>query len=505
MTGYWLGVDVGTTMIKAAAYRRDGTAVALCETPNAVLRGPGGACEQDMDAVWQGVCRVLQDLVGRLDGADIASVGLCGQGDGLWPLNAGRSPNGRAILWNDTRAADGVVALLDSGRAAAVGRASHTALWPGTSGALYRWLRDHAPDRARDTAHVVYCADWIGACLTGELATDFSNASIPFLDLGEKRYDDAALDALDCAGLRPKLKAPRRACGPLGRVTAKAAAATHLPEGTPVSVGTLDLAAMIVGMGMDAPGETMMVLGTTAVVNILADAIMPADLPVGATALHPTADVAIRILAPSTGTAAFDWFCGLHPQTLKGADARESAVKLNELAEQVAPGANGLTFLPYLNGERAPFVAPDARGVFFGLDQRSSRAEMGRSVMEGTAFSLRHCFTEEGGLPDRAVRLTGGGARNPLWCQIIADVIGVPVIVSEASDHGLWGAACLGASASGHGDACVLARRDDQTRTYEADPAKHRAYDQAFDRYLAISEGSRAIWHALGRNQGADP
>ncbi|WP_421855004.1 FGGY-family carbohydrate kinase [Oricola sp.] len=493
---YWLGIDAGTTAIKAAVYRNDGSQVALGQVPSEVKVATGGRSEQDMEDVWRSVCSAIKSALSGLDAADVKSVGIAAQGDGLWALDAGMQPVGPAILWNDTRASDIVDALYESGRAKAVSHACHTSIWPGTVGAIFAWLKANDPARVDQIAHVLYCADWVGYRMTGKVATDFSDATIPFLDLRRRAYDEAAFSALDVAELQGKLAAPRVASERLGTITAAAAAATGLPVGVPVSVGTMDLAAMIVGMAMRQPGETMMILGTTAVVNILADSVEKADLPVGATAFHADGQTLIRVLAPTTGAAAFDWFCALHPQTLGGASPAEIAGKLNALAGNVPPGANGITFLPYLNGERAPFVAPKAQATFFGLTSASSTADMGRAVMEGAAFSLRHCFEAEGGRPQKPVRLTGGGARNALWCQIIADVMQAPIIVSEESDHGLWGAACVGAAAAGGGDACVLAEGHESTIRYDPDPATAGAYDAAFNRYHALTEACQAIWKA---------
>ncbi len=491
LTKLWLGLDVGTTAVKAAAYRPDGTQVAQADAPSKVTQVPGGGSEQDMDQVWETVGAVLSDLVAQCDGAEFQSLGIAAQGDGLWCVTGEGRPAGPAMLWNDTRTADDLAELEETGATGLIGRGCHTSLWSGTSGMLWRWVRQNRPEMAAQTAHVMTCVDWIGLNLTGALATDFSDATIPFLDIASRAYAAAQLEALDCAELADKLIAPKSADSALGQVSARAAKATGLPEGLPVSVGTLDLSAMIVGMGLHRAGETMMIMGTTAVVNILTDRITPTEAPVGASCLHPTAPVTIRVLAPTTGAAAFDWFAALHPKSLGGASAGEVAQRMNTLVEQVPPGAGGVTFLPYLNGERAPFVAPNLRASFHGLSSTTTTGEMGRAVMEGAALSLRHCFEEETGLPTAPVQLTGGGSKNPVWCQIIADVVGQPVLVSSASDHGLWGAAALGASASGLGGAVDLARRDEALQRY--DPENHAAYTPVYRRYAAISRHHRAL------------
>lgn len=499
MTAVRLGLDIGTTTIKAAAYDRHGRIVARSEAASRSFVDGRGGNEQDMSQVWHAVCATLRDLCDMLQGRPVASLGLCGQGDGLWLLDADRLPLGRAMLWNDTRAAGDMAGLEQSGALDAVGLASHTALWPGTSGMLWRWLARHEPARAARAAHAMTCADWIGYCLTGVIATDFSNATIPFLDLQSRSYSLAALAALECEDLAPLLADPRPADSRLGTVTAAAAAATGLPGGLSVNVPTLDLAAMILGMGLQQPGDCMFIMGTTAVVNILADTVAPTARPIGASALHTSADAIIRIFAPTTGASAFDWFAGLHPLSLAGADAGEVAAKLNTLVRDVPPGANGVTFLPYLNGERAPFVAPEVTASFHGLRARTSKAEMGRAVMEGTALSLRHCLSAEGHKVDGPVKLAGGGSRNPVWSQIIADVTGTEVTATRDSDHGLWGAACLGAAAAGLGVAAELARRHEDLTHFPPDPQAIRAYDRVFERYLTLSDAARATARILSQ------
>lgn len=496
-----LGLDIGTTAIKAAAYTLQGALVARMEAPSRSFADDHGGTEQNMMSVWRGVCETLRGICDQLEGRPIASLGVCGQGDGLWLLGHDGSPLGHAMLWNDTRAARDMAALDQSGALDTVGLASHTALWPGTSGMLWRWLERHDPDRAAQAAHAMTCADWIGYCLTGVIATDFSNATIPFLDLQTRRYSPDALSAMGCAGLAPLLADPRPADSQLGTVTADAATATGLPVGLPVNVPTLDLAAMIVGMGLHQPGDCMFIMGTTAVVNILTDRVEPTPRPVGASALHASSDAIIRIFAPTTGASAFDWFAGLHPLSLAGADAGEVADKLNVLVKDVPPGANGVTFLPYLNGERAPFVAPEISASFHGLRARTTKAEMGRAVMEGTALSLRHCLTAEGHVVEGPVKLAGGGSRNPLWSQIIADVTGTEVVVTRDSDHGLWGAACLGASAAGLGSVGSLTQRDEELAHFPPNPDAAQAYDRVFDRYQTLSDAARATARALSQTK----
>lgn len=497
----WIGLDVGTTAVKAAAYRADGTRLAVADAPSNVNRSSQGFSEQDMEGVWLKVVAVLNELAGRIDASKVESIGIAAQGDGLWLVDKDGQPAAPAMLWNDTRAARDVHDLALSGASKAVAHGCHTSLWAGTSGTLWRWLHKNKKSVTEKAAAAFTCADWVGCKLTGTVATDFSNASIPFLDFKARAYGADQLTALDCEDLQELLPAPRKASEKLGTLSNDAADQVGLPAGIPVSIGTLDLSAMILGMGMDQPGQAMMIIGTTAVVNILTDHVEPSDEPVGASVLHPTSDAIIRVLAPTTGAAAFDWFANLHPMSLAGENSEAIANKFNELVGQVPAGSNGVVFLPYLNGERAPFVDADITASFVGMRSTTKTADLARAVMEGTGFSLLHCITEEGGLPEGAIQLTGGGSRNPVWCQIIADIVGRPIEVSSASDQGLWGAACLGAAAAGKGDAISLVSRDEDIRTYNPDDTRHADYANHFERYRIYSDANRqtsAKLRALG-------
>lgn len=493
----WIGLDVGTTAVKAAAYSSDGAILAMADAASPARRVENGGVEQDMAIVWETSAAVLRELTGQIDVAEVNSIGVAAQGDGFWAIDSSGTPAGPAMLWNDTRSSQDLLRLQEKGNLIPVAHACRTSLWPGTSGALWRWVADNRPELGDNIATVFTCANWIGLRLTGLAATDYSNASIPFLDFDTRDYSQPALKSLDCEKLAAKLAPPRPATDKLGALTADAAAQTGLPAGLPVAVGTLDLASMIVGMGLDKPGQAMMIIGTTAVVNILVDKVEPTDVPVGASVLHPTSNTTIRVLAPTTGAAAFDWFASLHPASLSGESAGEIADKINALASDVPPGSNGVTFLPYLNGERAPFVEPDIQASFNGMTANTTRADLSRSVMEGTGFSLAHCIEAEGGLPDGPVLLTGGGSKNPVWCQIIADIVGNTVRTSSASDQGLWGAACIGATAAGFGEAIDLSRRDEELRTFTPDHDNHQIYRKLFERYKVLSEASRKSCAAL--------
>lgn len=487
----YIGVDVGTTAIKAGAYDALGRQVASSRRSVTPQRPSDGFSELDMTEVWEAVADCLREVAGQIDPGRVKSIGVCGQGDGLWMLDANMIPIRPAILWNDARASEYVRDWAEDGTSDRVSAYCRTAIWPGAAGPALRWIQDHEPETLARVEHILFAKDWIVWKLTGQLNTDLSDASIPFLDLATKSYAPEVFAELGLEDARSKLPKIRKATDQAGTLVAE----LGLPP-VPVSVGTLDLAAMLTGVGAVASGDMCLILGTTAVVARIMEPEPFREPPKAATAHHPFTDNWIRIFAPQSGASAFDWFAALHPNSFGGADAAEIAQKINDAAKDVPAGANGVMFLPFLTGERAPFVAPDATASFHGMRATTTKADLARAVMEGASFSLRHCMSDDRISATEKIVLTGGGARNGLWCQIVADVLGVTILANDDEDHGLWGAAVIGGAAAGGFDP-LKARRDENFVVFEPNQDAHATYTGLFDTYRAVIAANRTIWSAL--------
>jgi len=487
----YIGVDVGTTAIKAAAYSAFGEQVASTRHGVTIDRPDDGFSEIDMEELWQIVVTCLRDIAQKIDISAVKSIGVCGQGDGLWMLDQDMRPVRPAILWNDARASDCVRDWTQDGTSDRINVFCRTAIWAGTAGAALRWVQDNEPDAFARAAHILFAKDWIVWNLTGQLATDLSDATIPFMNLETKSFAPEVFDALGLPDLSDRLPEIRSATDQAGVLTAD----LGLPP-VPVCVGSIDLAAMLTGVGLTAPGDMCLILGTTAVVTYIFESEPFSEPSTAATLHHPFTNDWLRVFAPQSGASAFDWFAALHPNSFAGANAAEVAQKINTDAKDVPPGANGVMFLPFLTGERAPFVAPDATASFLGMRATTTKADLARAVMEGASFSLRHCLSDKNAPTPEQVVLTGGGARNALWCQIVADVLGVTILANDGEDHGLWGAAILGGACIGDLDP-THARRDEAFRTYTPDADAHATYSRLFQAYLTSIEASRTIWSAL--------
>jgi xylulokinase len=425
------GLDVGTSSVKGLLVRADdGAVVARAEVEHPLSMPRPGWAEQDPEDWWTGARAVL-DALG--DEAEIASIGLTGQMHGLVALDASDRVLRPAMLWNDGRTGPECAEIERRlGLRALIEHTGNRAL-PGFTAPKLLWLARHEPDVYARIARVLLPKDYVRLRLCGEHATDVSDASGTLLfDVARRRWSDAMTDALevDPAWLPPALESPQ-----LSGTT---------PAGVPVGAGAGDQAAGALGVGVDRPGPASVVLGTSGVV-FAASETFAADREARVHAFcHavPGAWHSMGVMLSAAGSLRW-----LRDVVAPGG---EFAALLAQ-AERWEPGAEGLTFLPYLAGERTPHADPRARGAFIGLSLRHDRGALVRAVLEGVAFGLRDgldLVSELSGRP-RLGRVSGGGARSRLWLQILASVLELPLQRTAVDEGASFGAALLGGVAAG--------------------------------------------------------
>ncbi len=457
-----IGIDLGTSGVKVVAVDPHGTVIADATEPFDFDRPRPGWTETPPERWWDVTIKATRRVSDRIAGRPVASVGLSGQMHGSVLLdrdalgNAGRAPIRAirpALMWNDQRTEPQRARIDDllGGRRAAVERTGCPALCGLTAPKLL-WFREHEPERDERLAAFCMPKDFIALNLTGTLATDVGEGS------GTMLFDNAARDwnrtTLDALGIDPATVPPaHESCTTVGALTVWAAEATGLPEGTPVAIGSGDNQAAAIGAGVVEPGEVLAILGTSGVV------LAPSDSPTPDLAGDPPGR--LNLFCDSTGTPNAPGRFVLSGCMLSAAGSLEWAravlapgtpfETLMDEAATAPPGSAGLVFLPYLTGERCPFPDPDARAGWIGLTRAHTRAHMIRAVLEGVAFGLAQIMDivrETAGTPAR-VRVTGGGARSPLWRQILADAFELPVVPLTTDEGSALGAAAMGVCAVG--------------------------------------------------------
>ena len=434
-----IGLDVGTTAVKGVAIAHDGTVLARAEAGYPLSTPRPGWAEQDPEDWWRATVAVLERLAA--DAGTPAGIGLSGQMHGLVALDAAERVLRPAILWNDQRTGAECREIEDTiGLERLIALTGNRAL-PGFTAPKLLWLRRHEPDVYSRIAQICLPKDYVRLRLTGEHATDVSDASgTLLLDVAARAWSAQVLDALelDHAWLPAALESP------VASGVTSADAVAGLAAGIPVAAGGGDQAAGAVGVGVDRPGPVSVVLGTSGVVFAALERYA-ADAEGRVHAFcHAVPDVwhAMGVMLSAAGSLR--WFRDT-------AAPGVSYEALTAAAEPWPPGAEGLTFLPYLAGERTPHADPDARGAFVGLSVRHDRGALARAVLEGVAFGLRDSLDllVAIGVAPEFGRVSGGGARSQLWLEIVASVLELPLERVAVDEGAAFGAALLGGVAAG--------------------------------------------------------
>ena len=449
-----LGVDVGTSAVKAALFDLNGRleASAQVEYPTHHLR-PGWV-EQQPDDWWRACCQaVRQALAAVAHGAErVVGVGVSAQAPTLIAVDRDGVPLRPALIWMDRRAEAEVQALCEQVGADEIYRITGNRPDPYYLAAKLLWFGKHEPRLMARTAQFLQITGFINHRLTGAFAVDHVHAAL--LQLREHDTGRWSGVICDACGLDPAQLPPvRLGHEVVGEVTAQAAEVTGLRPGTPVMAGTVDGAAAALEAGVAQAGIAAEMTGTSTVVMIPnSDGITEPSLISMPHAIPP---VHLLVGAMVSSGASLKWYrdqFGLVEQQAAHLLHADVYDLLTRQAAQAPPGSDGLIFLPYMMGERSPLWHTQARGVLFGLSLATTRAATIRAILEGTAFALRHNLevASQAGAPVREVRSVGGGARSALWNQIKADVLGLPILLPEASVGAPFGDAMLVAMGLGY-------------------------------------------------------
>lgn len=431
-----LALDVGTSMIKAVLVSAEGKSLFSASSPVE----DSGRHDVEPEQIWRKAAAVIAEVVGKAGGnSEIGALIATGQGDGLWMLENGTETPASAVLWNSSDGAAVVHEWEIDGTIASHFDATGTVLWPGCSAALWRWFAKKEPTRAAKVTTVFTAKDFINFKLTGVIATDITDATIPFIDPASGNYSEAAFERLGCQDMRALVPEVLEAGSAIATLTAEAAALTGLSESTSVHMGLLDVAAMMIGSGLKNQGDVLAVLGTTAASISIVPPGKPSKNAVGATIYLPDGQH-LRVMGSSSGTATLEWFLKTHG--FEGANRYQDFWKEVEDAEP-----SGEIFLPYLNGERAPFLATNAFGVLLGITSTTTRGAIGRAVVEGVTMSLKHGMSvvaSEANIAGQgSITLAGGGSMSANWAQLVANLAAKPVVVDGRPDLGALGVASL--------------------------------------------------------------
>jgi len=441
-----LGIDVSTTASKALLLDASGNVRAVASSPHSLSTPRPSWSEQDPNEWWRATCSAIQAALNETDisALDVTGIGLTGQMHGLVLLDEDGAVLRDAILWNDQRSAAQCDLIRDRVGLSELVRHTGNDAFPGFTAPKLLWVREHEPALYERIAHVLLPKDYIRYRLTGEYATDRAGAGgTLLLDLTSRDWSGTILEALDI----PREWLPQTHEGPdvTGLLSESAARITGFSKGIPVVAGGGDQAAQGIGVGAVDPNTQALTIGTSGVV--FAPTSQPVFDPRGSMHSFPHASPdlwhVMGVMLSAAGS--LQWYRDSVAPNLDF-DA------LVDEAASVPPGSDGLTFLPYLSGERTPHADPHARGAFVGLSLAHGRGHMTRSVLEGVAFGLldnmrllKACGVEA----PTALRASGGAMKSLFWSQMLADVLQTPLEPVKTSEGAALGAAMLAGVGTG--------------------------------------------------------
>jgi len=481
----FLGVDVGTSGVKAILVDTSGEVLASAITPLQLSTPHPGWAEQDPDAWWAATSAAIRTVLAARPGESPDAVGVSGQMHSSVFLDAHGEVIRPALLWCDGRTTQECREITEriGGEQRLRDLASNPAL-EGFTLPKVLWLRRYEPEAFARLATVMLPKDFIRFKLTGVVATEPSDASATLMyDTARMRWSNEILDAVNVPrSLVPDVGGSSEI---LGRVSVEAAGATGLRPDTPVVGGGADNACGAAGVGAIAPGEAVSSWGTSG--TVLAPMSEPRVDPSlrAHTFCHVVPGVWYLMGVVLSAGGAFAWYRDQLARDLTSTG--EANERLNAEAMAIPPGADGVTFLPYLQGERTPHRDASARGAILGLSLAHSRAHVTRAVVEGVCFALRDSVTilQELGVVPNHMLLTGGGARVPFLRRMQADVFGLPVFTVNREEGPAYGAALLAAVGAGAFPdlAAAAAATLQRAAVEEPAPSAHAAYDEPYRRF----------------------
>jgi sugar (pentulose or hexulose) kinase len=499
---YLMGIDSGTSVTKVVVFDTEGNELGGSQAPITTVAPRPGWVEEEPGAAWEALKKAIRRSLEEagIPARDVSAIGCTAHMGGAWLLDERGRELRNGIVWTDGRAGPILAEWRRTGVAEKAFELSGNALLTGFTLVLVRWLAENEGDTLAQARHVLVPKDWIRFKLTGEVATDETDLSWMPGDPFGRAYSEELFELLGIGEHRRLFPDPKPSDSLAGELLPGVAGELGLAPGTPVAVGMGDALAGHYALGAIYEGQAGTILGT-ALINGLTTS-RPVLEPTGiGFQLCTVGGKWVRMVNNTGGgNVNLTWFLNTLCESQKR-EAEERGVSVFELleaeAEGVTVGSNGVVFHPYANpaGVVAPFYNLDAAANFFGIRIHNTHADMLRAVYEGVAMAARDCFSAVP-VPLETLRLTGGGARSALWCQIFADCLGVPCEITRGEETTAKGAAMLAGVAAGifsdYRDAVERTVR--VGRVHRPNPARRADYEELHGLYREIREGLDDAW-----------
>ncbi|MCL2095292.1 MAG: xylulokinase [Oscillospiraceae bacterium] len=504
---YLLGIDIGTSSTKTVLFNVAGEVITSAADFYPMEQPKNGWAEQDPGDWWNAAATTIREVVAKagINPKDIKGIGLSGQMHGLVMLGKDNKPVRKSIIWCDQRTAlecEQITSLVGADKLIEI--TANPAL-TGFTASKIMWVKNNQPEIYDKCRKILLPKDYIRFKLTGEFATEVSDASgMQLLDVPKRQWSNYVLEKLDIN--QDLLGRLYESVEVTGTVTKEAAEACGLCEGIPVVGGAGDQAASAIGNGIVKEGVISATIGTSGVVFAHLDKPAIDKLGRAHTFCHAVPGAWHVMGVTQSAGLSYKWFRDNFMTSEKFTAEQlntDPNILIDKIAGSVPAGSNGLIYLPYLMGERTPHLDADCRGVFFGLSGMHEKKDLLRAVMEGVVFSMNDCLgiIREMGTSPNYIYAAGGGANSPLWRQMMADIMQTEIAVNNSSESGALGVAILAGVGSGvYKDvvsACsnIIKRRDSQI----CSDKNKNLYEEMYKIYMNLYKSLKKDFASLAK------
>ena len=497
---YIIGIDSGTSGIKAVLFDTDGNEIAKKGFPIQAYIPREDMYEEDMNEIWDKAKTCVREVAKTVEKSQIVGLGMTAQADGLWIVDEQMRPVRRGCCFCDGRAGEFVEQWQQDGTSEKLFEATGTWIFTGNQNGIVRWMDKYEPETMEKGRWFLHLKDYLFYQFTGIISTDASDQSLILLDQNKRDYLDEAFRICGIEKYRDRYAPILPAKENAGPIRPELAKELGLPEGLLVTSGPTDVDACALGSGVVEKGECCSIMGTAALHEMVLDKPLQDDIHSGMTMTHVMEGRWLRLMASLAGTPNLEWMLNtmggqIHEEAAK--QGKDVYTYMEDLIETVPIGSNGVMYHPYLltGGERAPFTEPRARASYTGLSFRNTLADIVRATYEGVAFAMLDCYSHMP-LPVKRIVVCGGGAKSAVWCQIFADAVGMEITTIKGEELGARGVMMNNAVVQGiYSDYNEAVNKIVQVdKVYKPVPENHEQYLKFYDLYKDIRISLQDTW-----------
>jgi erythritol kinase len=500
MERYIIGIDSGTTNIKAVLFDLKGNEIDKQAYPLGGIFLKENQYEEDMNEIWEKAMLCIKEVASRHPKESIMGLGVTAQGDGLWLIDEQGKPVRNGACFCDGRAADVVEKWVKDGTCDELFRLTGTQIFTGNQNSIVKWMDENEQESLKKAKYFLHLKDFLFFKLTGQITTDATDQSLVLIDPATRQYMEEAFRLCGIEQYREKYPPIRTAKENAFLILEKVADELGLNRKVIVTSGPMDVAACATGSGVIERGHCCSIIGTAALHEMVVDEPLKDNVKAGMTVTHVMERRWLRLMASLAGAPNIEWMLSTIGEKVK-LDAQAAGENVYDYMEkmiaQVPIGSNGVMYHPYLlaGGERAPFTDPRARASYTGLGVKHTLADMVRATFEGVAFAMLDCYRHMP-LVIEQVTVCGGGSKSAVWCQMFADALGKRIITVKGGELGAKGVIINNAVVQGlykdYGEAVRETVEED--RVYEPDMEKHGEYLKFYELYRRTYELIRETW-----------